>query len=73
MVQVKRNKGESFEALARKFSKRIQQSGKMLQAKKIRFQAPKVNKNKRQSLALRRKEINEKREWLKKTGRLKED
>ena len=58
MVQVKRGKGESFEAMARKFTRRIQQSGKVLQAKKIQFIEPKVNKNKRKALTTRRLEIN---------------
>ncbi len=73
MVEVKKKKNESFEGLIRKFSKRIQQSGKVLQAKKIRYNKPKINKNKRQALKLRRLEINEQKEYLKKTGRIKED
>jgi ribosomal protein S21 len=73
MVEIKRKKGESFEAMIRKFNKKILQSGKVFQAKKIRYELPKVNKNKRHSLKLRRMEINAEKEWLKKTGRIKED
>lgn len=73
MVEVKKKKGESFESLARKFSKRIQQSGKVLQAKKIRYKEQVVNKNKRKALKLRRLEINATKEFLKKTGKIKED
>ena len=73
MVDVKRKKGETFEALIRKFNKRLKQSGKVLQAKKVRYYRKKVTKNLGKDLALRRKEINEKREYLKKVGKLKED
>lgn len=37
MAEVKRKKGETFDALYRRFQRRIQSSGKILQAKKIRF------------------------------------
>ncbi|NBS41384.1 30S ribosomal protein S21, partial [bacterium] len=37
MVDVKRRKGESFDALLRRFTRRVQQSGNMLEARKIRF------------------------------------
>ncbi|MFC1787943.1 30S ribosomal protein S21, partial [Patescibacteria group bacterium] len=39
VLEVKRRKGESFEALLRRFGRRIQQSGKMLEARKLRFYA----------------------------------
>lgn len=73
MVDVKRKKGESFEGLIRKFNKRIQQSGKVLQAKKIRYDKKEPNRNLRKKLALRRLKINSEREYLKKVGKLKEE
>lgn len=73
MVEVKRKKGESFEALLRRFSKRMQQSGRMLQAKKIRFYETPKNKNAQRDAALRRLYLGAKREYLLKTGKLKED
>ena len=73
MAEVKRKKGESFEALIRKFNKRMQQSGKILQAKKIRFFDKGPNKNKQKELTLRKMEIKAKTEYLKKVGRLKDD
>jgi len=73
MVDVKRKKGESFESLIRKFNKRIQQSGKVLQAKKIRYDKGTENKNLRKKLALRRLKINAEREYMKKVGKLKEE
>ena len=73
MIDVKRRKGESFESLLRRFGKRVQQSGRILQAKKIRFHAPSKSKNAMRKSALRRLEIAEKRDFLIKTGRLVED
>ena len=73
MADVKRKKGESFESLLRRFSRRLQQSGKALEARKIRFYKNKPNKNKLRASALRRMEIREKREYLMRIGQLKEE
>lgn len=70
---MKRRRGESFESLLRRFGKRVQQSGRILQAKKIRFHAPKKSKNATRKSALRRLEIAEKRDYLIKTGKLIEE
>lgn len=73
MVEVKRKKGESFESVLRRFSRRLQQSGKQLEVRKYRFHAPKLNKTKQKASALRRVEIREKREYLARIGQLKEE
>lgn len=73
MVEVKRKKGESFEALLRRFSKRVQESGRILQAKKIRFYTTPKNKNAERDAALRRKYLGEKRDYLLKTGKMTEE
>jgi len=70
VAEVKRKKGETFEALARRFSKKVQQSGRLLQSRKIRYYEPKKNKTAIRSAAARREEINKKREYLKKIGKL---
>lgn len=70
--EVKRKKGETFESLMRRFSRRVQQSGKLLQAKKIRFHTSEKSRNLRRISALRREEIKKKMEYLKKVGKLKE-
>lgn len=72
-VEVKRKKGESFEGLLRRFNRRIIEGGVILQAKKIQFFAKKPNDNALRKSALRRKESREKREYLRKIGKLKED
>ena len=73
MVEAKRKKGETFESLLRRFNKRIQQSGKLLQAKKVRYKTKDPNKNLKKRLALRRNKIKDEREYLKKIGKLPED
>jgi ribosomal protein S21 len=73
MSEVKRKKGETFESLLRRFSKRMIQSGKILQAKKIRFIKKAPNKNLTKSLALRRLKIKTKKDYLKKIGKEDED
>jgi ribosomal protein S21 len=73
MSEVKRKKGETFESLLRRFSKRMIQSGKILQAKKIRFIKKEPNKNLTKSLALRRLKIKAKKDYLKKIGKEEEE
>jgi ribosomal protein S21 len=73
VVDVKRRKGESFESLLRRFSRRIQQSGNMLEARKLRFYKKTPTKNRNQESALRRLEIKEDREYLIKAGKFVEE
>ena len=73
MSEVKRKKGESFESLLRRFNRRLIQSGKILQAKKVRFNKKGLNKTKRRASALRRIEIQDQREYMIKTGKLREE
>ena len=69
MAESKRKKGETFESLLRRFNKRMLQSGKILQAKKVRFLEKEPNKNLAKKLALRRLKIKAKKEYLKKIGK----
>jgi len=71
--EVKRKRGETFESMMRRFSRRVQQSGKLLQAKKIRFHTSGKSRNLQRASALRREEIKKKREYLKKIGKLKDE
>lgn len=73
MVEVKRKKGESFEGVLRRFSRRLQQSGKQLEVRKYRFHAPKLSKTKQKASALRKIEIRVKRDYLARIGQLKEE
>ena len=69
MVDIKRRKGESFESLLRRFTRRIQVSGKMLEARKYRFHSKDPNSTKKKASALRRLELKAKREYLIKVGK----
>lgn len=73
MSEIKRKKNESFEAFMRRVKKRWQQSGKILQVKKIQFHERKKNKTLRRKSALHRLAMGEKIEYLKKIGRLPEE
>ncbi|MBI3573123.1 MAG: 30S ribosomal protein S21 [Candidatus Kerfeldbacteria bacterium] len=72
MIEVKKRNNESTESLLRRFSKRVQQSGVLLRAKKRRFYEPPKNKRAVRSDALRRAAIREEREVLRKLGKLEE-
>lgn len=71
--EVRRKKGETFESLLRRFSKRLQQSGKLIEARKTRFRETGKSKPERRKDAIKRNEFNAKREYLRKVGRLKDD
>ena len=70
MVEVKKKDGESFESLLRRFNRKIQQSGVLVRARKIRFYEPGRSRNLLREDALRRAANREKREELKKLGKL---
>ena len=73
MIEVKRRKGETFDSLLRRFQRRIQSSGKILQAKKVRFHKKDASRNKRRDSALRREEKRKSFEYKMKTGQLKDE
>ncbi len=73
MAEVKRKKGETFDSLLRRFQRRVQSSGKILQAKKVRFLKKKENRNKRRTSALFREDKRTEYEYQLKTGQLKEE
>ena len=65
MIEVKRKDGESFDSLLKRFSRKVQQSGIVIRARKIRYYSrPKSKALKRRS-ALRREELRGQREEMK--------
>lgn len=72
-VDVKKKKGERFDSLLRRFNRRVIESGKVFQARKIRFHERAENKRTGRDRALRRMKVSEKREWLRKTGQLPDE
>ncbi|MFZ6036399.1 MAG: 30S ribosomal protein S21 [Patescibacteria group bacterium] len=72
MVEVKKRDGESVESLLRRFTKRVQSSGVLLRAKKGRYYSPKKSKLQEKEAAARRLLIKDKKEYLRKIGKLEE-
>lgn len=70
MPETRRKQKESFEALLRRFNKQVQQSGRLLQVRKIRFYSRPKSKRALKETALRRHMIETKKEYLKKIGKL---
>lgn len=73
MVEFKRKKGESFESFLRRFNRSLIKSQKLNLARRKKFLNPKANKAKKKEQALLTKKIQEKNEFLRKTGKLKEE
>ncbi|MBI2551008.1 30S ribosomal protein S21 [Candidatus Uhrbacteria bacterium] len=72
MAEVKRRRNESFEGVLRRFSRRISESGRLLEARKRRFHGGSPTKNAARKSALRRIKKGTQREWLIKSGRVSE-
>ena len=72
MVYVKRKERETTSAMLRRFSRRVQQSGILLRARKVRFFDSGTTKRARRERALRRLKLSREREHLAKLGKLKE-
>ena len=72
MVEVRKKEGESNESLLRRFTKKVQASGVLIRAKKGRFFNPPKSKLELRENAARKKLIQEKKEFLRKIGKLEE-
>lgn len=72
MVEVQKKDGESSESLIRRFTKKVQQSGVLIRAKKGRFFVQPKTKREVRLDAQRRKVVREQRELLRKLGKLEE-
>jgi len=73
MIEVKRKEKESTGSLLRRFSKKIQQSGLLLQARGSRFRDKVKSRTERRKNALRRNEIVAEKEYQRKIGKLEDD
>lgn len=72
-VELKKKQGETTRGFLRRFARRIQQSGILLQARKTRFRTKQKTKRERRASALRRMKIVKEKEDLRKKGLLKEE
>ena len=70
MSEIKRKKGESFEAYIRRVKRRWMESGKLLQARKIQFFVPAKSKNLQKNQAVVRSQKISKINYLRKIGKL---
>lgn len=70
MVEVKKKDGESNESLMRRFSRKIQQSGVLIRARKMRFRQPVKSRIMQRRDTLKRAELREVREEQKKLGKI---
>lgn len=73
MIEVKKKEHESVESLVRRFNKRVQQSGVLIRAKKRRFFEKPRSRNKQRAAAMRGKLIQERKEYLRRTGQLTDE
>jgi small subunit ribosomal protein S21 len=69
VVEVKKKDNESFENLLRRFNRKVQQSGVLIRARKIRFFEPAKSRNLLRSAAQRRSVMKAVREEQKKLGK----
>lgn len=73
MVEVRRKDKETFGALLRRFTRRVQMSGILKEARKTRFYAKAPTKIKKRDSALRRLKVTQERTRLEKLGKLREE
>lgn len=72
-IEVKKKEGETTRSLLRRFSRRIQQSGILIRARKARFREKGRTKREKRASALRRIQIVQEKEKLRKMGLLEEE
>ncbi len=72
-IEVKKKEGETTRSLLRRFTRRIQQSGVLIRARKARFLEKTKSKRERREGALRRNKISKEKEKLRKMGLLEEE
>lgn len=72
MIEARRKDNESIGAFLRRFTKKVQQSGVLIRARRIRFKVDAKTKKEKQLAALRRRRSAQEREKLFKLGKLDE-
>lgn len=73
MVEVRRRQNESTAAMVRRFTRRVQQSGILIHARKLKFYRSPLTKRNIHERALRRIKVTKERDRLIKLGKLTED
>ena len=70
-MEVKRKPRETISMMLRRFTKKVRESGILVNAKKSMFQEKRVSRGKRRKMALEREKRRKERQRLKKLGLLK--
>ena len=68
-LEVRKREKESSQNLVRRFTKRVQQSGILLRARKTMFKGREKSRDMKREAALRREEMKKEYEKLKKLGK----
>ena len=68
-LEIRKQNRETSQSLIRRFTKRLQQSGILLRARRVRFRQRSKSRQMEKRAALRREEIKKEYEKLKKLGR----
>jgi ribosomal protein S21 len=69
-LEVKKQERETSQSLVRRFTKRIQQSGILLRARKIRFREREKSRQMKKRMALRKEIMKKEYEKLSKLGKI---
>jgi len=72
MIKAKRKREESTNAFLRRFTRKVQQSGVLVRARRVRFKADAKTRREKQLAAIRRQKNLKERERLFKLGKLEE-
>jgi len=73
MIEVKRKERETSESLIRRFGRRVQQSGVLVQARKVRFRGEEKSKREVREGAMYREKVRKVVDRLKKMGKFDEE
>jgi len=73
VIEFKRRRGESFESFLRRFRKTLLRSKKINEVRRRKFLAAPRSKSKQKEYTLTSMKMREKREYLRKIGKLKEE
>lgn len=73
MIQVKKKEKETSESLIRRFSRRVQQSGVLVHARKSRFRKDDKSKREKRNEALYKIKIRKEIDKLKKLGKFDDE
>ena len=72
VLEIKKQERETSQSLARRFGRRMQQSGILLRARKTRFRSRPKSRQAKKRAALRREELRKEYAKLKKLGKFHE-